>query len=84
VGLVSDYIFGTSANDVPKAVTDVRNAQTLYIDVSKVCIVTVKGNVTVTTPASSNIIQHMELTKTNDGFTYRGYTPGILPLPVTL
>jgi hypothetical protein len=79
VGLVSDYIFGTSANDVPKAVTE-----TLYIDVSKVCIVTVKGNVTVTTPASSNIIQHMELTKTNDGFTYRGYTPGILPLPVTL
>lgn len=81
VGLVSDYIFGTSANDVPKAVTDIRNAEAIYIDVSKVCTVTVKGNVTVTTPSSSDILQHIELIKTDTGFTYGAFTPGILPFP---
>lgn len=81
VGLVSKYIFGTSANDVPKAVTDIRNAQVIYIDVSKVCTVTVKGNVTVTTPASNDILQHIELTETDTGFTYGAFTPGILPMP---
>lgn len=80
-GLVSDYLFGTSAIDVPKAVTDIRNAKALYIDVSKVCTVTVKGNVTVTTPASSEILQHIELTKTDNGFTYGAFAPGILPMP---
>lgn len=81
MGLVSKYIFGTSANDVPKAVTDIRNAQALYIDVSKVCTVTVNGNVTVTTPSSNDILQHIELTKTDTVFIYGAFTPGILPMP---
>jgi len=81
IGLVSDYIFGASADDVPKAVVDMRNAEVLYIDVSKVCTVTVKGTVTVTTPANGEVLQHVELAKTNDSFTYGSFTPGVLPMP---
>jgi len=81
VGLVSDYIFGTSAGDVPEDVTDMRNAEVLYIEVSKVCTVTVEGTVTVTTPASGEVLQRVELAKTIDGFTYGSFTSGILPLP---
>jgi hypothetical protein len=82
LGFVSDYIYGTNRNDVPKAVTDIRNAQTLYIDVSKVSTVTVKGHVTVTTPASNDILQHIELTKTDSGFLYGTYVEGTLPIPI--
>jgi hypothetical protein len=82
LGFVSDYIFGTDASDIPKAVTELRNAQTLYIDVSKVCTVTVKGNVTVTTPSSSQVLQHIELTEIGSGFVYGTYADGTLPFPV--
>jgi hypothetical protein len=82
MGMVGAYIFGTNANDVPQAVTDLRNAQTLYVDVSKVCTVTVSGNVTVTTPASTEVLQHIELTKTDTGFVYGAYAEGTLPNPV--
>jgi hypothetical protein len=81
-GLVSDYIFGTDANNLPQAVTDFRNAQTLYIDVSKVSTVTVNGNVTVTTPASNEVLQHIVLTKTDNGFVYGNYVYGTVPFPV--
>jgi hypothetical protein len=80
MGLVGEYIFATNANDVPQAVTDLRNAQTLYIEVSKICTVTVSGNVAVTTPSSTEVLQHIELTKTNNGFVYGTYT-GTLPFP---
>jgi len=81
-GYVSDYIFGTNANDLPQVVTDLRNAQTLYIEVTKVSTVTVKGNVTVTTPASTDVLQRIELTKTDYGFIYGGYADGTLPIPM--
>ena len=81
-GLVSDYIFGTDANNLPQAVTDLRNAQTLYIDVSKISTVTLDGNSTVTTPASNQILQHIVLTKEGNEFVYGNYTPGTVPYPV--
>jgi hypothetical protein len=81
LGFVSDYIFSTNGNDTPQAVTALRNAQTLYIDVSKVCTVTVNGNVTVTTPASHDILQHIELTKIGSEFVYGTYAEGTLPIP---
>jgi hypothetical protein len=81
LGFVSDYIFSTNGNDAPQAVTALRNAQTLYIDVSKVCTVTVNGNVTVTTPASNDILQHIELTRTGNEFVYGTYAEGTLPIP---
>ena len=83
MGYVSNYILGT-ANDVPKAVTDLRNAQTLYIDVSKICTVTVNGNVTITTPASNEVIKHIELTKTGNGYVYGTYIEGTIPLPIQM
>jgi hypothetical protein len=81
LGFVSDYIFSTNGNDAPQAVTALRSAQTLYIDVSKTCTVTVNGNVTITTPASHDILQHIELTKTGNEFAYGTYTEGTLPIP---
>jgi hypothetical protein len=82
LGFVSKYIFGTDHNNLPQAVTDIRNAQTLYVDVSKVSTVTIKGHVTVTTPASNDILQHIELTKTDSGFLYGSYVEGTLPIPI--
>ncbi len=64
------YIMSTYNGELPQAATQLRNAQTLSIDVSKVSTVTVKGNVVVTTPAEPTILQHIELTKTDNGFVY--------------
>jgi hypothetical protein len=82
LGFVSDYISAYNGGDMPQAVTQLRNAQTLSIDVSKVCSVTVKGNVTVTTQANGEILQHIELTKSADGFIYGSYMTGTLPIPI--
>ena len=51
----------------------------------KLCTVTVNGNVTITTPASNQILQHIVLTKTGDGlgFTYGNYSEAILYQPAT-
>ncbi len=82
VGYVSDYIFAYNANNMPKAVTELRNAQTLYINVSRICTVTVNGNVTVTTPASHQVLQHIVLTKAGSDFVYGTYTEGTVPFPI--
>ncbi len=82
MGFVSNNIFGTDPNNLPQAATELRNATTLYIDVSKICTVTVSGNVTITTPASNQILQHIVLTKTGDGsFTYGSYEEAALYEP---
>jgi hypothetical protein len=67
----------------PQVVTQLRNAQTLSIDVSKVCTVTVKGNVVITTPAEPTILQHIELTKVGNGFVYGTYTVSTNPIEGT-
>jgi hypothetical protein len=46
------------------------NAQTIYLDVRRLGYVTFDGNNTVVTLASNQTIQHLELTKTGDAFTY--------------
>jgi hypothetical protein len=86
MGYVSNNIFGTDSNNLPQAATELRNAQTLYIDVSKLCTVTVNGNVTVTTPASNQILQHIELTNLGSGvgFMYGSYVQGTMPLPIDM
>ncbi|MCW4045920.1 MAG: hypothetical protein NWE94_10460 [Candidatus Bathyarchaeota archaeon] len=83
MGFVSKYIFATDPNNLPQAAVMLKNAQTLYIDVSKICTVTVKGNVTVTTPATDQILQHIELTNIGSGFgfVYGAYANEI-PFPV--
>jgi hypothetical protein len=88
MGFISTYVFGSDSNNLPQAATELRNAQTLYIDVSKICTVTVKGNVTVTTPASHEVLQHIELTNLGSGFgfvygTYVQNTPFPVEGPLT-
>lgn len=63
----------------PQVVAQLRDAQTLSIDVSKVCTVTVKGNVVVTTQADPTILQHIEIAKTDNGFVYGTYTVSTKP-----
>lgn len=82
LGYVSHYIFGTDANNLPQATSELRNAKTLYIEVTKICTVTVTGNLTVTTPGSNQILQHIELTNTNGGFVYGAYVQGTIPMPI--
>lgn len=81
LGFINNHITGTSADSLPQAVTDLRNAQKLYIDVSTQCTVTFNGNATVRTPSSSEVLQHIELTRTAKGFEYGTYTVGTMPLP---
>ena len=83
LGYVGNYIFGTDPNNLLQTVTELRNPTTLYIDVTKICTVTVTGNITVTTPGSNQILQHIVLTKTGDGlgFTYGNYSEAILYQP---
>jgi hypothetical protein len=64
-----------------------RNAQTLYIDVSKICSVSYQGNssstaATTTTLASDEILCHIALIKTENGFVYGTYTEGTVPFPI--
>ncbi len=84
IGYVSNWILGSDPNNLPQAAAELRSAQTLYIDVSKLCTVTVNGNVTVTTPASNQILQHITLTNLGSGFgfVYGNYMQGTLPLPI--
>jgi hypothetical protein len=77
-------VYGDTCMDISAyTATQLRNAQTLSIDISKVCTVTVKGNVIVTTPADHKILQYIELTKTDNGFVYGTYTEGTLPYNFT-
>lgn len=64
---------------LPPTIDQLRNAQTLSIDVSKICTVTVKGDVAVTTTADPTVLQHIELTKTDNGFVYGTYTYSTKP-----
>jgi hypothetical protein len=65
-----------------QVVNALRNANTLYIDVSRICSVSYDGNVTVNMPTSNQILQHIELTKTDNGFVYGTYTNGQVPFPM--
>jgi hypothetical protein len=82
LGFVSKYMLEYNGNDASQAVTQIRNAQTLYVDVSKVSTVTVSGDLTATTPADNQTLQHIELTKTDNGFVYGTYVSGSLPIPI--
>jgi hypothetical protein len=82
LGFVSSYILEYNGKEASQVTNQIRNAQTLYIDVSKVSTVTVSGDLTATTPADNQILQHIELTKTDNGFVYGTYVSGTLPIPI--
>jgi hypothetical protein len=82
MGYVSHYLFGDDANNLPQAASELRSATKLNIDITKICTVTVTGNITITTPASNQILQHIELSNTGSGFVYGAYNQTI-PFPIS-
>jgi hypothetical protein len=66
-GLINANICWTDPNNPPQAVTKLENAQTLYIDVTRISTTTINGNGTVTTPASNQTLQHIAITNPGDG-----------------
>jgi hypothetical protein len=71
---------GTNGND---QIQNIRNAQTIYIDVHRVGYITFTGNNTVVSLANDEIAQHYELTKSGDVFSYgirpNGYMADQIP-----
>jgi hypothetical protein len=87
VAVVGSYIANYNGNNAMQTLTELRNAQTLYIDVSKICSVSYHGNsssttATTTTLASNEILYHIALTKIESGFVYGTYIEGTVPFPI--
>ena len=83
--ILSASVTSYDGNTPSQALTELRSAQTLYIDVSRICSVSYSGNsttATTTTLASNQILQHIQLTKAGDGFVYGTYTEGTVPFPM--
>jgi hypothetical protein len=70
-----------------KTLIEVENTNTLYLDVRRLGYVTFDGNNTIVTLADNQAIQHLELVRNGDAFTYGDapgesmLTPGELPFP---
>jgi hypothetical protein len=87
VAVVGSYIADYKGNNAVQTLPELRNAQTLYIDVSKICSVSYQGNsnsatATTTTMASNDILCHIEFTKIESGFVYGTYMEGTVPFPM--
>jgi len=70
LGLISSGSVGPASESLPQEVTQLRNANKLYINVSRLCTFTFKGNTTIATMESKDVIQHIELSKIDNGFIY--------------
>jgi hypothetical protein len=62
-----------------ETITQIESANVIYLDVRRLGYVTFDGNNTIVTLADNQVIQHLELTKKGDAFTY-GEAPGELML----
>jgi hypothetical protein len=87
VAVVGSYIADYKGNNAVQTLPELRNAQALYIDVSKICSVSYQGNSSSTTAttmtlASDEILCHIALTKIETGFVYGTYTEGTVPFPI--
>ncbi|MGE5555897.1 MAG: hypothetical protein ACM3UY_06515 [Methanocella sp.] len=87
IAVVSSYMANYNGDDSEQAVTLLRNAQKLYIDISRICSVAYQGNsssttATTTTMASNEVLQHIELTKIDNGFVWGTYKEGTVPFPI--
>jgi hypothetical protein len=60
---------------LPQNVSDIRSANALYVDVSRMSYVTFGSNSTVIELANNEVIQHIELKKLGDGFLYNTLLP---------
>ncbi len=81
-GLISGSTLSYNSTSIPTVATDAKNANVLYIDVSRLSYVTFNGNTTTVTTESSDVLQHIELTKTDNGFVYGSTTNLHVPFPL--
>ena len=81
-GVFGSYIMNYNGDNSNQVVTELRNARALYIDVSRICSVIYDGNLTVSTPSTNQVLQHLELTKAGNGWVYGTYTQGTVPFPM--
>jgi hypothetical protein len=74
----TDKEFGATLNAL-------ENTQMIYADIIRVGYITFYENgEVVVTPIDNEVIQHMEMTKNGNGFTFNDSAPGQLPVPNTL
>jgi hypothetical protein len=59
-------------NEAPKMFAALSEAETFFVDIRKIGLVTFNGNSTSFTPPEDEFIQHLELKKYGDGFLYNG------------
>ncbi len=82
-GTVFTDQYSEKGNNAAQIIGQLRSAQELYIDVSRICTVIYDGNVTINTPANPIVIQHITLSKTpTNGFVYGTYKEGTVPFPM--
>ncbi|MCL1969973.1 MAG: hypothetical protein FWF66_00665 [Candidatus Bathyarchaeota archaeon] len=62
--------FGNTFGSKDDKFNAVLEAQTIYLDVSRVCYVTIKGDTTEITWANNQNVQHFELTKSGGAFIF--------------
>ncbi len=79
-GFISSYIASYNGNQ-NQAVTELRNAKTLSIDVTRIGSVSYNGNVTVNMGPSNQVLQHIVLTKDGNAFIYGTCNP-TFPVPI--
>jgi len=79
-GFIDSYIASYNG-DQNQVVAELRNAQTLTIDVSRISSVSYNGNVTISTPSSNQVLQHIVLTKEGNAFIYGTCDP-TFPVPI--
>lgn len=82
-GTVMTNQYSEKDNNAQLVVNQLRNAQNLYIDVSRICTIIYNGNITINNPSNPVVLQHIELTKTpNNAFVYGTYVQGSVPFPM--
>jgi hypothetical protein len=81
-GIFGSYLENYNGANSNQVITELRNAKTLYIDVTRICSVSYNGNVTVNMPINNQVLLHIVLTKTSNGFVYGTYTQGEAPFPM--
>ncbi len=66
---------GWATNVLYQNISDIMNADSLYLDVTRTSYVTFGSNSTVIESANNEVIQHVELKKMEDGFLYDTLPP---------
>jgi len=80
-GIFGSYIENYNGANSNQVITELRNAKTLSIDVTRIGSVSYNGNVTVNMGPSNQVLQHIVLTKDGNAFIYGTCNP-TFPVPI--